>query len=119
MASRKKPGIYKLERVVEELRKRRRTLDDRYSKTEVGYTAPHAAAVHERLDVFHPRGQAKFLEQPLRTEEKAMAEIQRSRLRARESIKNAQLAACKHLMKVSLQLVPVDTGRLRDSWFIK
>jgi hypothetical protein len=34
----------------------------------VGFTAPHAAKVHERLDIKHPRGQAKFLEQPLRDE---------------------------------------------------
>lgn len=117
--ARKKVGVYKLERVLEELRNRRRTLDDKYTKLTVGYSAPYAAAVHERLDVFHPIGQAKFLEQPLRTEQKVMADIVRSRLRARESLKAAQLAAAKHLVKVSLQLVPIDTGRLRDSWFIK
>ena len=31
----------------------------------VQYTAPHGAAVHEDLDVAHPSGQAKFLQQPL------------------------------------------------------
>lgn len=31
----------------------------------VGFRAPHAAAVHERLDVPHASGGAKFLERPL------------------------------------------------------
>lgn len=112
--------VYKLESVLTELRKRRsRAVGDGLSTTKVGYSAPYAVPVHERLDVHHPIGQAKFLEQPIRTEAKPMADIIRSRLRARERLKAAQLAAAKHLMKVSLQLVPVDTGMLRDSWFIK
>lgn len=110
--------VYGLEKILKELRLRRRTAEDRLSEIKVGYSAPYAAAVHERLDVYHERGQAKFLEIPLRTEDKTMAAIIRSRLRARETLKSAQLEAAKHLMKVSLQLVPVDTGKLRDSWFI-
>lgn len=108
-----------IESVLQELRKRRRNLPDRISQVTVGYTAPYAVYVHEMLHLYHPNGQAKFLEQPLRTEAKRMAEIIRSRLRARESLYAAQLAAAKHLMKVSMHLVPVKTGRLRNSWFIK
>lgn len=37
-----------------------------------GKTAWYAAIVHERLDVKHPRGQAKFLEQPLTEQLKAL-----------------------------------------------
>ncbi len=29
-----------------------------------GYTAEHAAVVHEDMSVYHPNGQAKYLEQP-------------------------------------------------------
>ncbi len=29
-----------------------------------GYTAEHAAIVHEDMEVYHPNGQAKYLEQP-------------------------------------------------------
>lgn len=115
----KSGGLYNLGKVLEEFRRRRRDADDRFSRTKMGYSAPYAAAVHERMDVFHPVGQAKFLEQPLRTEAKVMADIIRARLRARETLKSAQLAAAKHVMRISLQLVPVDTGRLRDSWFIE
>jgi hypothetical protein len=34
----------------------------------VGYTAPHAARIHESIELQHPRGKAKFLEDPLRAE---------------------------------------------------
>ncbi len=110
--------VYNLERILTELRKRRRTYGDQLSTTKVGYSAPYALAVHERLNVYHPIGQAKFLEQPIRTEAPAMAAIIRSRLRAGMTLKEAQLEAAKHLMKVSLQLTPMKTGRLRASWFI-
>lgn len=116
---RKKVKVYKLESVLSEFRKRRRNTADKKAETKVGYSAPYALAVHERLDVYHPIGQAKYLEQPMRTEEKPMRDIIRSRLRARESLKAAQLEAAKHLMKVSLNLTPIDTGKLRASWFIK
>jgi len=32
---------------------------------ELGYNADYAAVVHELLDVYHPVGQAKFLETPI------------------------------------------------------
>lgn len=31
-------------------------------RVDIGFNAEYAAAVHERLDLFHPQGQAKFLE---------------------------------------------------------
>lgn len=107
-----------LEKILTELRKRRRTIGDRLSEVRVGYSAPYAVFVHERLDLHHPNGQTKFLEQPMRTEVDAMAAIIRNKLRAGTSLKEAHLEAAKHLMKVSLQLTPIKTGRLRASWFI-
>lgn len=118
MARRKK--VYRLENVLTELRKRRsRAIGDGFSEVRIGYSAPYAVPVHERLDVYHPTGQAKFLEQPLRTERDEMARIVRSRLQARERLLQAQLAAANHVMSISLRLVPVDKGVLRDSWFIR
>lgn len=38
-------------------------LDD--DSAYVVYDTPYAVPVHERLEVFHPHGQAKFLEEPL------------------------------------------------------
>lgn len=111
-------GVYNLEKVLTEFRKRRRNAADKLSTVKVGYSAPYALAVHERLDVFHPNGQAKFLEQPIRTEEKKMAEIIRNRLRGGSNLYEAHRDAAKHLIKMSFPLVPVDTGRLLNSWFI-
>lgn len=37
-------------------------------RATVGFNTNYAAAVHERLDVHHENGQAKFLETPMRTE---------------------------------------------------
>lgn len=121
MGRKKKKKVYGLEGILTELRKRRsRTVGDGFSQVKVGYKAPHAVPVHERLDMNHPNGgQAKFLEQPMRTEASKMAEIIRSRLRAREPLLSAQLAAAKHLIAVSIPLVPVDTGELVGSWFIE
>lgn len=34
----------------------------------IGFNASYAAAVHERLDMHHKQGQAKFLEKAMRTE---------------------------------------------------
>jgi hypothetical protein len=111
--------VFGLESILTELRVRRsRAIGDGKAETKVGYSASYAVPVHEILTSYHPVGQAKFLEQPLRTEEKQMGDIIRARLRARETLKAAQLAAAKHLISISLQLVPVDTGALRDSWFI-
>lgn len=116
----KKAGVYNLDALLTEVRKRRQRLNgDGKAQTKVGYTAPYAVPVHERLDVYHPNGQAKFLEQPIRTELKIMGDIIVSRLRARERLKQAQQAAALHLIRVSLNLVPYDTGFLHGSWFIK
>lgn len=48
----------------------------------VVYTAPHAAAVHERLDAHHTTGQAKYLEQPFLESIQRAPERHAERLRA-------------------------------------
>ncbi len=109
-----------VEQTLQEFRRRRKQAgNDTYAETKVGYSAPYAIYVHENLLAYHKEGQAKFLEQPMRTEKAAMADIIRRRLvGAHDTLKNAQLEAAKHLMKTSLPLVPIDKGVLRASWFI-
>lgn len=41
-------------------------IEDGRIRSEVGFNTDYAAAVHERLDLHHPQGQAKFLEAPMR-----------------------------------------------------
>lgn len=42
---------------------------------EIAYTAEHALHVHEDLEVQHPRGQAKYLEEPMNENASSMAEF--------------------------------------------
>lgn len=49
------------------------------NSSDVGY----AAAVHERLDLNHPHGQAKFLEQPLNERKSSMSDRLAGRIQER------------------------------------
>lgn len=51
------------------------TVDPNHPRVVVIYDTPYAIPVHERLDVFHPNGQAKYLEEPARTHRKALISI--------------------------------------------
>ena len=113
-------GVYNLRAILTEIHARRQKANlDHTAETRVGYSASYAVPVHERLYVIHKNGQAKFLEQPIRTEKSAMAAIIRAKLRGRTTLKAAQLEAAKHLFAVSQKLVPVFTGALKASGFIK
>lgn len=81
----------------------------------VSYSTSYAVKVHERLDVFHPTGQAKYLEQPTRTMQRQMGQIVANSMRAGSTVLQAEMAAAQELLKASQALVPVDTGRLRAS----
>lgn len=85
----------------------------------VGYTQNYALPVHERLDVFHPVGQAKYLEQPARTLAPELAEIARRAYQKGATVEEALLLAGLRLQRASQQLVPVDTGALRNSAFTR
>lgn len=83
----------------------------------VGYTANYAVYVHENLQVRHPTGQAKFLEQPLREHRGDLMAIIRKAYAATHVLTQAILLACLQLQRWSQELVPVDTGLLRSSAF--
>lgn len=96
----------------------------------VEYAAPYSVYVHEDLEARHPNGgQAKFLELPARTKAAEMATIVRREVEATgftrlnvgpEAGLNAGLKrAADFLLLESLALVPVDTGRLRDSGAVR
>lgn len=88
-------------------------------KMEVGYTMPYAVYVHENLEAEHPIGQAKFLEQPARMYKDTLAYIVRERLKRKRSLKEALQAAGEFLLEKSRELVPVDTGKLYRSGYVK
>ena len=93
---------------------------------EVGYSAPYAIYVHEDLEVAHQNGQAKFLEQPARqNRQKYLDAIGREwmrRSKAREEgdiLKKSVITAAMMLIADSQKLVPVDTGILRGTAYVK
>lgn len=83
----------------------------------VGYTAAYAVYVHEDLTAFHPNGQAKFLEQPLRqlTTDGSLARVVRETMKKTGSLSQSLLMAGLLLQRASQELCPVDTGNLRAS----
>jgi hypothetical protein len=85
----------------------------------VVYDAPYAIYVHERLDLHHKTGQAKFLEAPARTKAQEMAAAAALAWRAGRTWPECLKAAAQVLLEASQQLVPVDTGLLKSTGHIE
>lgn len=83
----------------------------------VGYTQSYALVVHENLASHHDVGQAKYLEEPMRTNAKAYAKDMIDVMNSGGTEEQAVMKACLHLQRDSQLLVPVDTGALRASAF--
>src|SRR5262249_51644597 len=81
----------------------------------VGYTQWYAIFVHERLDLRHPVGQAKFLEQPARELGPELGLMVQKSLQSGQTLGQALYQAGLRLQRESQLLCPVDTGALRDS----
>lgn len=114
------------------------------SRYRVGYNSPYAIYVHERVEMklygqkrrsdngvywsaFQGMGQAKYLEQPLRELTSNGTLLQRAgnaigRLFSRKRAKlldEAALEMATEVMDRSLELVPVDYGRLHLTGYIE
>lgn len=122
--------LVNFERLISKLGARQREAVRAAGRTvRVGYSAPYALKVHEDTEVDHEMhgcgGQAKFLEQPARQYRDVMARIVRKHAVARSgeadlipAVLRGMLAAGEFLKQQSQELVPVRTGRLRDSGFV-
>lgn len=129
----KKSRVKGVDKVVLALRRLgRESKKDSKGKYTVGYSAPYAIFVHERLDLRHQPGkQAKFLEQPLRTEQRRMAEIVRKTVRSGGTVDAGNALAALYLKKQSQLLCPISgwdpiisplldtSGTLHNSAFVK
>ena len=112
--------IENLERLVATLRsKAAKAVKDADVSVIVGYTQNYAIFVHENLEAIHPVGQAKFLEQPARTEQGAIAKIVRDALSQGKTMAQALVLAGLYLQRASQKLVPIDTGALKNSAFTR
>jgi hypothetical protein len=112
--------IENLERLVATLRgKAARANKDKDASVIVGYTALYALYVHENLEVRHPVGQAKYLEQPAREFGKEIGRIVRESLAQGKTLAQGLVLGGLRLQRESQKIVPVDTGDLRASAFTR
>jgi hypothetical protein len=95
------------------------TMRAKRATVAVGYTARYAVYQHENLQYNHTVGEAKFLEKPVRMEAHRLTDEFRTRLFAGESLVTALFKTGLLLKELSLPLVPVDTGFLRESAFVE
>ncbi len=90
------------------------------SRMEIGYSAFYSLYVHEDLTKHHPTGQAKFLEQPMRQYGPRMVQMVKDKVgRGRSNYIEALHHAATWLLSKSKELVPVDTGFLKSSGYVK
>jgi hypothetical protein len=90
---------------------------DCQGRVTVSFTASYAVHVHEDLEAVHRIGQAKFLEQPMRTmtDDGTFGKIIADAVSNGRSISEALLLAGLRLQREAQLLVPVNTGALRGS----
>lgn len=105
--------VYKLQRRID------RTKLDSAARATVGFSAPYATPVHENLEAHHAVGQAKFLEEPARTNKATYARIISTEMKRGRSLGQAIFAAATQLKVDAQEMCPVDKGELRDSAFVK
>lgn len=85
----------------------------------VGYAAPYALFVHEDLQAQHEHGQAKFLERPTRELHGELASQIRLDVGRDLGLEIANKNAAITLLQKSQELVPVDTGALKASGYVR
>lgn len=86
---------------------------------QFGYRAQYAVFVHEDPWAFHPIGKWRYLADPLRRGRGQMGKIIKTVLRQKKSLELATWAALEWLREASQEEVPIDTGFLHDSWFVR
>lgn len=93
---------------------------DRDASVIVGYTAAYAVYVHEDLTAKHKPGkQAKFLEGPARWLRNELQRIIAENLNRGRTVSQSLLMAGLRLLRESQKIVPVDTGHLKASGFVR
>lgn len=86
----------------------------------VGYEAPYATTVHEDLEMVHPNGgQAKYLEEPSRLYAREVQKAVSDSLVKGKDFEKALTAGGELLLELSEPFVPVDTGELVNSGYVR
>lgn len=90
------------------------------AKTEIGFDTPYAARIHEDLQMNHPNGgEAKYLEKAYRRNLAYAKQYIKQYLMNTKDLKAAIVAGSYIILREAQRIVPVDTGRLRDSGYVK
>lgn len=105
------------DRLIAKLKGRERKYDG--PAVRVGYTQVYAIYVHEDMEAHHPVGQAKYLEQPVRTMVSEISAVVNAALARGATLTQALLMGGLRLQRESQLLVPVDTGALKGSAFTR
>lgn len=90
----------------------------------VGYSASYAMVVHElppSVAYHRPPRRWKYLEEPIRNgyTQKEIAQEIVNAINRKQTLATGLLRAGEKLKKISQKIVPVDTGFLRDSAYVR
>lgn len=117
------PGAYSFDvKGAEKLKEQLAARSLRGRKTlavQFGYRAKYAVFVHEDPFAHHPVGKWRYLADPLRRGRGQMGKIMKRELLRKRSLESAVFAALEWLREASQDEVPIDTGFLHDSWFVR
>lgn len=111
--------IVNISKVMTALKKQKKAKDINKISIVVGYSQHYAVHVHERTDLNHTNGEAKFLERPAREQADKISDTIIKTFRATGDMRTAVLMGGLLLQRLSQQLVPVDTGALKNSAFTR
>lgn len=112
------PKVKGKEKLIRQLRARaEKVARESNVEARVSYGTTYAVPVHENLAIYHPTGQAKFLEEPFRRmlNDGTFKRIIHQHLKNGKTLAQAIYMAALMLQRESQLLVPVDTGALRNS----
>ena len=113
-------NVLGLKKLVEQLRRKAAEASEADgASVVVGFSAAYALFVHEDTQAHHEVGQAKFLEEPARTQQKKYAGTVSTVMQRGGTMQAALLTAGLALQADSQRLCPVDKGLLRASAFTR
>lgn len=105
---------------IADLRAKLTSMVKKGAKLAIGYSADYAVMVHEDLEVHHkPPGQAKFLSEPINLLRRDLQIFIRDELKMGKPLQKVLEDAGNKLLEFSKRLVPVDTGNLKNSGYVK
>jgi hypothetical protein len=114
------PQIVGLDKVLGALQKKATEAKAMNLRVDVGYSASYSTLIHEDLERQHPHGgSAKFLETPAREMESELAAIVQNALKEGKTMEEALMLSGQALLVASQALVPVQTGNLLRSGYVR